>query len=437
MSAEDPVIKFRDKYFRLAYSAAEINAGVQTEEFRRLIAHAQKNNAWWRNRIQNEFGSFRTQADLMASLTEIPVTTRSQIQTWGEQPWILPKNSKPGHFVRYRTSGSTGQPVVGLRFAPLNHTVENAITLMEWKWFQRKENFKILDLRVFGKFVDDAGMSPMFELAGYTGRRWERSTSDYSVSELFEYIEQIRPDYIYSNGITLRQLAQYGFEQDRTIPVSQFLSVADPIDLSTRELARDTFGAMIVDRYSSKEVGMIALQCPAADHLHVIETTKIVEILDESGQPVQADETGRVVITDLHSVAAPLIRYELGDFAQWETAPCPVGINWRAIKRVKGRIRDTVKDPNGEQRIVSFAGVVWLTWRKIRDQHVVRFDDRIVMFIELVEPLSPAETQTLTDSLHTIFYTDAPVMILRRNDLSRIPYIKRKDFTKRETNFPA
>lgn len=366
----------------------------------------------------------------------IPEMNRTQIQEWGEKMWILPKDRKPGHFVRFKTSGSTGQPVIGLKYAPMTHMIEGALTLMEWKWFERKPEFKILDLRVFGKFVDDVPLSRMYADAGYLGRRWERSTSDYSVSELFNHIDEIRPDYIYSNGVTLRQLAQYGFEQGRKIPVAQFLSVADAIDSTTRDLVHETFGALIVDRYSSKEMGMIAMQCPAAEHMHVYEPTIVVELVDEVGTPVPAGETGRVLVTGLHSLAMPMIRYELGDFAVWETEPCPAGITWKAIKQVRGRIRDTVTDQNGEQRIVSLAGAVWLTWRKVRDQHIVRFNDAIVMLLDLTATLDAKETETLVAALHRTFYTSDRVILAPIENLSRLPFVKRRDFTKRDSPLP-
>jgi phenylacetate-CoA ligase len=71
------------------------------------------------------------------------------------------------------------------------------------------------------------------------------------------------------------------------------------------------------------------------------------EVLDGE-RPCQPGEIGRVVVTPLHNFAMPLIREEIGDFAE-VGEPCPCGRGLPVLKRVMGRVRNLVTLPSGAQ----------------------------------------------------------------------------------------
>ena len=80
-----------------------------------------------------------------------------------------------------------------------------------------------------------------------------------------------------------------------------------------------------------------------------------MEIVDDDGGPCRPGEVGRVVVTTLHNFATPLLRYELGDFAEVGEA-CPCGRGLPVLNRVLGRQRNMLTLPDGDQR-----------WPNIRD----------------------------------------------------------------------
>jgi phenylacetate-CoA ligase len=91
------------------------------------------------------------------------------------------------------------------------------------------------------------------------------------------------------------------------------------------------------------------LQCPHSENYHVQSENLLVEILDEAGQPCRPGETGRVVITTLHNFATPLIRYEIGDYAEVGEA-CACGRGLPVLKRIMGRYRNLLTLPDGTRR---------------------------------------------------------------------------------------
>jgi phenylacetate-CoA ligase len=124
--------------------------------------------------------------------------------------------------------------------------------------------------------------------------------------------------------------------------------IGETLSPALRARCQAILGVAIVDTYSAQEVGVIALQCPQSGLYHVHAESLVVEVLNPDGQACAPGETGRVVVTDLHNFATPLVRYELRDYA--EVGPtCPCGRTLPTLKRVLGRQRNMVVLPNGQR----------------------------------------------------------------------------------------
>jgi phenylacetate-CoA ligase len=74
----------------------------------------------------------------------------------------------------------------------------------------------------------------------------------------------------------------------------------------------------------------------------------IVEVVNERGESCGEGEIGRVMVSDLHNLATPLIRYDIGDYA--EIGPlCSCGRGLPTLKRIWGRERNLVRLPDGSR----------------------------------------------------------------------------------------
>jgi phenylacetate-CoA ligase len=101
----------------------------------------------------------------------------------------------------------------------------------------------------------------------------------------------------------------------------------------------------VSENYSANETGYIAFRC-AEGALHIQSEGIVVEIIDEKGAPCGAGQGGKVVITPLHNLAMPLIRYEIGDIATVGSA-CSCGRALPVISQVVGRVRNVACAPDG------------------------------------------------------------------------------------------
>ena len=124
--------------------------------------------------------------------------------------------------------------------------------------------------------------------------------------------------------------------------------VFEPLNLELETRLADEWQVRSTDTYSANEVGHIAFRCREAGDLHVQSESIVVEILDDGGRPCAIGETGRVVVSPLHNLAMPLLRYDLGDYAT-VGAPCACGRAAPVIEQILGRVRNLVRMPDGRR----------------------------------------------------------------------------------------
>ena len=134
-------------------------------------------------------------------------------------------------------------------------------------------------------------------------------------------------------------------------------TVGEMVSEQLRERTRDLLGIEIADAYTCQEAGYIALQCPDSGLYHFMAEALIVEVLRADGTPCEPGEIGRVVITDIHNHATPVVRYALGDMAE-ASGPCPCGRGLPTVRRIVGRSRNLIRLPTGDR--------VWPKSRRLR-----------------------------------------------------------------------
>ena len=102
--------------------------------------------------------------------------------------------------------------------------------------------------------------------------------------------------------------------------------------------------------YSSREGGYMASSCPSGAGLHVHAENILVEVLDEDDRPCLPGQTGRLVLTSLHSYLIPFVRYDILDEVTLGTEPCPCGRGLPLWTAVDGRRHPLFHLPGGGRK---------------------------------------------------------------------------------------
>jgi phenylacetate-CoA ligase len=115
-----------------------------------------------------------------------------------------------------------------------------------------------------------------------------------------------------------------------------------------RKLLEQVFQAEVFDKYGSRECCDMACECPRHNGLHVYSPNVFLEIVDECGAPCPPGETGDLLVTLLNNSSFPMIRYKIGDLAEWaEPGRCACGSAWPRLKSLQGRADDMLTTEDG------------------------------------------------------------------------------------------
>jgi hypothetical protein len=123
-----------------------------------------------------------------------------------------------------------------------------------------------------------------------------------------------RPDTISGSPGFLRQIALTATAVRPVLLVYGGAALADP----DADLLRSRFpGVRLTAFYPTTDAGALGA-APASDGVYrTFSETHLIEVLDDDGRPVAAGERGDVVVTQFGALAAPIIRYRVGDRATY------------------------------------------------------------------------------------------------------------------------
>src|SRR5579859_239448 len=303
-----------------------------------LLAHAQATVPFYRDAITA--AGFRVGEPLTPEIwARLPILDRAAAQT--QRNALTSRAVPPAH-----------GPVTELRIdrvGPMRLPITEMAQLMRLAIFLREQIWHPRDLA--GKRavlrLDDAAAGSS---DGRREQNWgwpvgvlyetgpqtvldRRATLDVQV----DWLMREEPAYLVASPADVLALAREFRARSVELPsLKGVQSLGGGLSAELRSACREAWGLPLVHFYRAEEVGPLAVQCPAHEHLHVQSEQVLVEVLDDHGRPCGPGETGRVVATSLNNFAMPLIRYEIGETAEMGVS-CPCGRGLPVLTRITSR----------------------------------------------------------------------------------------------------
>lgn len=383
---------------------AERLEAAQFDQLGRVLAHAWETVPFYRDRLAQ--AGYEPGIDVDDGLwRRIPPLRRAELQDAGEGLFSGKVPEDHGRVSETSSSGSTGRPVT-VRVTQLASLFQRAFVLRNHRWQNRDaigrkaviRNFNDtrtrypagLHAKGWGAYIDSlfpTGTTALLEIATRT-------------AEQVEWLRRVDPDYLITFPHNLLELARYCAAQGIALPnLKSIETISETLPDGVRGVVREAWDAPLFDVYSAEEVGMVAAQCPDTENYHVFAEGLRVEVLDEDGRPGAPGELGRVVVTPLHNFATPLIRYDIGDYAE-AGAPCTCGRGLPTLTRIAGRSRNMMVGPDGTRFRPALGSRSIADIAPIRQfQLVQRSVDTVEFRLVAERPLSGAEEGRLADLL--------------------------------------
>lgn len=161
--------------------------------------------------------------------------------------------------------------------------------------------------------------------------------------------------------------------------------------------------AEFYDSYGFHEVGMVAVECPAHDGLHIFEEGFVVQVVDpETGEAVPDGTLGSMVVTELFKTGSAQFRYNSLDLSTlYPRERCRCGSWMRRIGRFAGRGDNMVK-LRGINVWPEAVGAVAIDGPGVEADYFVRVQrhgDRDEMLVSVASSADPSEHPVLRAAL--------------------------------------
>lgn len=318
---------------------------LQATRLKAVLEHHWRHTPIFANRLQAA-GIDTLPANPFETLRALQPIRRADIQQ-AEGRFIsshVPETHLPTGAIK--TSGSTGEPVSLVRTA-LSQLFWSAYTIRDHLWHKRDFGFRLAAIRAnISAYVEEIDWGRPTNLLYRTGKA-QGFPNNVPLSQQAAWLKAFQPSILLVYPNNLKGLLElWEAEPNLMPPLRHVRTLGETVSEGLRTRTQHVCSLPIEDNYSSQEAGTIAIQCPEGGLYHIMSECLVVEVLDDAGRPCGAGTPGRVVVTDLMNYAAPLVRYEIGDWAEPGVA-CACGRTLPTLKRILGRERNLMRLPDG------------------------------------------------------------------------------------------
>jgi len=404
----------------------------QLSQFRKLLQFVTKHSPFYGSKFSTSGADIEDFAS-MTAFRELPLLHRQEIQAADENFFCADIPTDQGKVAETQTSGSTGEPV-RIKKTGISQLFIHAFSLRNHDWAGIPFGSKLTTIRASNKaYVEQSNWGPPFIFLFQTGPAQVMPITT-PLDQQIEMLRKFQPEVllVYPNNLKglLERWQDHGFD----LPgLRHIRTMGETLTEDIKHAVHDLSSEIsVTDAYSSEECGAIALQCPETDGYHVMSESLIVEVLDDDGKPSMPGKIGRIVITDLQNLASPVIRYDIGDYAQVGEV-CHCGRGLFKLDQILGRQRNLLVKPNGDRHwpLVGFRHFGAIA--PIRQYQMIQESlERISVHFVTDQPLSDEQKLALTHLIQQkLGYKFELDIVDQRQDLPRQPNGKFEEFISR------
>lgn len=328
-----------------------------------------------------------------------------------------------------KTSGSTGTPL--------------AIPQDTQKRLRR-----IADLKYFGQIVGYKTHEPLIHLRIWN--KWQSKTkkqinrenifpfdcsnlSDERLQDLCELMIRTKAVAIRAYASCLDLLAKFIKKNPNYVfpHLKVAFSISEMLHEDTRANVKRYLKCEIISQYADEECGILAQErIPTNEEDNVMylnHADYFFEFLKlQRNEPAEYGEVARIVITDLHNHAFPIIRYDCGDTGVL-MPPNEYSRGYPVLGKLYGRKMDMVYTTSGEPFSPMLLGRTIKNFDLIKQWQFIQTGEKsYVLKVMLERQSSVEELNSLLDTLKETIGIDSSIAIEKVDEIPLLKSGKRK-----------
>lgn len=333
----------------IEYGAREARERWQNRQLTNLLRHAQSHSKFWRLRMPSRMINH-------GIVKYLPIQSREDIATQVKLDGSLVAGDGKTPVSSYASTGSTGTPV-NVYVCPENGYYNNIRSLAQYfiNGLSLEENRVYIGPEISLAKLEKDSLSVIStdSWAGPLGNVFRNGSSKkithrYNDAALIKELLKDRVGYLVCpNRYVDILMNNGGTDLIKKLGIKMWLHLSDYRDPKIVE-ALESIGVPSLSNYSAGEIGPIGYECSKHQgYFHVAHTNVIVECDNQLTASFNGASVERLLVTHLHSYATPIIRYDIGDFAQLENQ-CRCGHDGPTISNIFGRGKHFLRHPSGK-----------------------------------------------------------------------------------------
>ncbi len=407
-------IRSKYRYMRKVLSDETKGKIIQAEKLNDILTYAKENSQYY------------AQFTDAKGITDFPIVNKqvlNEVHELNEIPADKIPNQEGEVFIQ-RTSGSTGVP-----FAVPQDTDKRKWRIAELKYFNDlvgfKSHEKLGQCRIWTKW--------------HSKSKWQifkENIIPINIAKLDDSVMKDLVDTIKKHKIfALRAYASWydtlvdylesgkgKIEDLKSLKVC--ISISEGLNPAARKKMKELTGLFIVEVYSDEEMGTFGQQLIEDTNYYLNHANYYFELLKlDTDEPAEYGELGRLVITDLHNHAFPMIRYDTGDTAVFEKGN-EKSHGWPYMSKLYGRIMDLVYSTKGEPLHPMNFGRVLKNFKTITQWQFIQTDEK--KYTIKLNVTNESELDKIQSELKSIVGEDADITVQLVNEIPVLRSGKRK-----------
>lgn len=318
------------------WSAEKIER-YQFIKLKKLLLECEVNVPYYKE-LFYEIG-FSAQYDFnkLSDLQAIPILTKERAKEV-RQFLDNPKYSK--NAMRLRTSGSTGEPFE-VFVSDNAWIVEQAMVWRHWMWGGYSFRDKLAMVRSFApkegeKIYKHDKLRNFYMFSPFR-------LNDYQISSYLKIMIDEGISILRGYPSSILTIAEYVLRTGHPIPkLKLILTASETLTANDREIIESVFNAKISNHYGLAEIVVMMGDCGMHCGLHNYDDYGYLELHD-----TEIVEHKKIIGTNLHNLATPLIRYDTGDIAQVNNSVVSCSHSFNSINNILGRKDQQIQTPEG------------------------------------------------------------------------------------------